>query len=385
MKKITSFNIILVTLNALLLVALTGVALSPSLPASDYYCVWPPNICKKFFPALNVFPGIKQEAKRFIVNSMGIRGEELSAGYTYKILAIGGSTTECAYLDQEETWPGLMQSMLNKDQDKFKVWVGNAGKSGFTTRDNIIEMKYLLRQLPQVDTVILLTGINDFGLRLMQDTGYDPYFLNKPENERYSLRRVFCVFPKGRTDLISPIERTKLWRLKEHVERFFSRNVVDPVGGFNLRNRKKRREASIFRDALPDLSSSLEEYARNLNILIDLARERSVRVIFMTQPTLWKPELPKEIEALLWYGFVGELGRQKEFYTPQALTAGMMMYNDVLLKVCGERGVEYIDLAAQLPKNLSVFYDEMHFNENGSCQVAGILSRYILKREPFKG
>jgi hypothetical protein len=42
---------------------------------------------------------------------------------------------------------------------------------------------------------------------------------------------------------------------------------------------------------------------------------------------------------------------------------------------------EGIDLATRLLKNDSIFYDDMHFNEGGSQEVARLISTYMLSPE----
>ena len=63
-------------------------------------------------PLPGVFPGISGPS-RVTANSLGIRGPELpprEAGY--RLLCLGGSTTECHYLDDEETWPHLLEGIV---------------------------------------------------------------------------------------------------------------------------------------------------------------------------------------------------------------------------------------------------------------------------------
>ena len=119
--------------------------------------VWPPHLNIVFRPDPDILPGVQGDA-RFVINSSGIRGDELADDQNYRILAIGGSTTECAYLDQGETWPYLLQNRLARVMGQ-KVWVGNVGKSGMNTRDHILHTKYLLPQFPKIDAVLLLVGV----------------------------------------------------------------------------------------------------------------------------------------------------------------------------------------------------------------------------------
>lgn len=48
-------------------------------------------------------------------------------------------------------------------------------------------------------------------------------------------------------------------------------------------------------------------------------------------------------------------------------------YNKTLRSVCRELGVPCIDLAAKLPKDTSVFYDDCHFNIAGCRQVVDVV------------
>src|SRR5215213_5859914 len=60
-------------------------------------------------------------------NSLGFRGPEPPADFKdhLTIVAVGGSTTECLFIPEGETWPDLLQQQL---QTSFnKVWVNNAG------------------------------------------------------------------------------------------------------------------------------------------------------------------------------------------------------------------------------------------------------------------
>jgi lysophospholipase L1-like esterase len=140
------------------------------------------------------------------------------------------------------------------------------------------------------------------------------------------------------------------------------------------------------REVLPDLSTALDEYARNLTQIIAVAKEKSVRLIFITQPSMWKPRLPDNLEALLWLGGVGDF--QKElgdpYFSAAALEKGMKAYNNTLLRVCRERQIECIDLAPTLEKDTTVFFDDVHFNEVGARKVAGAVSQYLLERSPFR-
>lgn len=122
-------------------------------PPNDLFLVWTPNLRERFNPAPETMPGVAGVA-HFDTNSLGLRGDEI--GGDYQILTIGGSTAECLYLDTAEAWPGALQANLRAAGADARV--GNAGRSGRNTRHHILQMRYLLPQMPEVDAVIALTG-----------------------------------------------------------------------------------------------------------------------------------------------------------------------------------------------------------------------------------
>jgi hypothetical protein len=133
------------------------------------------------------------------------------------------------------------------------------------------------------------------------------------------------------------------------------------------------------------MEMALWEYRHNLDVIVDLAGRHGVRVVFATQPVIWQAGLPEEVEDRLWFGGIGsfqsEVGRS--YYSVEALERAMEMYNDVTRRVCETRQVECIDLAALLPRDPSLFYDDCHFNEAGSERTAEQFARYLVQRPPL--
>lgn len=351
------------------------------------YFLFPPHLNLVFTPYQNVMPGISGESK-FKTNSQGIRGDELTSAHTYRILAIGGSTTQCDFLDQSEAWPFLLQKRLNNNAGHPHVWVGNAGKSGMNTRNPIMAMKYLPIKEMKIDAVILLIGINDLHKRLSRDSQYDPNFLAKPNAEDLLINGTFI----RRKEKDKPFfKKTALWQLltrgkRTLFEKPVKEKVIDKAGEIYITWREHRQKAAEIRTELPDLSAALAEYASNINKIIDMADKKSLRLIFMTQPTLWRSDLPKNLVALLWLGGIGDFQKEsgKPYYSVEALQEGMEKYNDVLRQICHQRDLECIDLSSMLEKDTSVFYDDVHFNENGARKVSNVLSKYLMSHEPFK-
>jgi lysophospholipase L1-like esterase len=384
LSKKTLVKAALVCVSSLIALVIGEASLRILSPRYDGYCIYPPHLNQVLHPLSAILPGVQGES-RFITNSRGVRDDELTAQYTYKVLAVGGSTTECLYLDQEEAWPYLVQKTLNERQHDAKVWVGNVGKSGLSTRDHVVELRYLLKQYAEIDALILLVGVNDLAFRLGQDSDYDPHFLDRPGAER---RILFRTFSNARELEEPAYKRTSLWRLFSTLKPAPGppRNFQDPEGRMYVRWREHRQNAAAIRQALPDLTSALQEYSQNINTIIDLAQSRSIRLIFVTQPVLWNANLPKDLNDLLWLGGVGDFQAEggKQYYSAEALSRAMGTYNSTLIETCRQRHVECFDLAPLLPKDTTIFYDDAHFNENGARSVAAALAMYLLEHGSLK-
>jgi hypothetical protein len=160
---------------------------------------------------------------------------------------------------------------------------------------------------------------------------------------------------------------------------------VDRGGEFVARARDHRRQATSFLEELPRLSEGLSLYESSLNVIVDVALAADRRLVFLTQPTLWREGLTAEENRSLWMGGprFDRLAPGAEFYSVRALADGMARYNQTLLRVCRERGVECIDVASRLPRDGATFWDDAHFTVEGSHFLGKLVADYLGAREPL--
>lgn len=349
------------------------------------YYVWPPHFRETFSLDLDVLKGASHESN-LTINAQGMRGDPLPEGERYRLLAIGGSTTICTYLDDGDAWPHLVQRRLEDALGKNSVWVGNVGRPGHITAHHRLQLEKLLAQYPEIDAVLILVGINDMLSRI--SSLRDPIALPPPGSNQ-QLRGVFSIFPGWDADSpwyrrtrIAQLLTTRSWSLPGQRAQG---PLVDARGEFVLRARDHRRQARSFLEELPGLPDGLAVYQRSLNQIVDAAQAAGVRLIFLTQPTLWREGLTAEEEASLWMGGprFDRLAPGAEFYSVRALADGMARYNQTLLRVCRERGVECIDVASQLSRDGVVFWDDAHFTVEGSRRLAQLVSDYLRAQAPL--
>lgn len=350
------------------------------------YFIWPPNFSMTFDAAENIPNGVTFPS-RMTINASGMRGDLPNDDHGYRILAVGGSTTICVYLDDSQAWPFLLQQDLNRSLGRDEVWVGNVGRPGHRTDHHILQMEKLLDQHPDIDMVVSLVGINDLITTLPFSGGNRA---NAPvQTERQMLVMSFSLFPGWDDDtpwyqrnLFGRINRLSTWRPLPGTAKL---QPMDANGDFVATLRGYRERAGRFRHAPPDLRVQRAEYAKNLSRMADVAESRNVRLLLVTQPALWSEELTADERKLLWAGGPPffRLRDGATYLSAEALASAMTSFNDTLLKVCRERNLECLDAAVRMERTTDNFYDDAHFTEKGSAILAGLISDYLLSRPPL--
>jgi lysophospholipase L1-like esterase len=341
------------------------------------YSVWPPNVYRVFRPDPGILPGIEGES-RFWTSSAGLRADEFSPDQRYRILALGGSTTECLYLDQEEAWPNLLQRRLAEALGT-SVWVGNAGISGRSSHHHALQAEYLLPQYPRIDAVLVLAGANDLLKRLGSDRDWTP----DPPREDLLLW-AFYQRPYGTS--LSASALVRLYSRYRALQRFRQEPLYQDAEGriYERWRRQRKRALAIVRD-LPDLRGALDIYGRNLERIAEVAAAHGASAVFVTQPALWREGLSPEELDLLWMGGLGRRGKGKRrYYAPEALAEGLRLFNERTLEVCRARRLLCVDLARWVPRDLSAFYDDLHFNEGGARTVARALAEALAASDGWR-
>ena len=379
----------LIILSILLSLFSMELALRVIYPAQTHYFVWQPGLQHHFFPDTSVLGGL-QSTTTFTINRFGLRtdnndlqnGPDLFHSHpgfeSGCYLCIGASTTEGLYLDDGNTWPAQFAKAAQRANDSTFRFIGNLAKSGCTMRENYIQLKYCVPQYRQVNTVFVMSGLNDMLRRLSLDTLYQPGFRFTPEIEDSLVHTIFLK--QGRGQGKTWLRRTALFYLLQnawHSHQPHSVNwmVQDNSGRIYSTWRNNRKQAKRFIDTLPDMTAALNEYAYIINRMIDEAEKQKLSLVFINESALWKDSMTNEEISKIWQGGIGKFQMESghAYYSPAALRHGLEMYNQKLLAVCATRGVRVIDIDSKLPHSLSVFYDDCHFTVLGAHEIGNIV------------
>lgn len=351
---------------SLLTLAVAEYLLRLKYPADNNYYVWYPNVVARFNADSNIIHGVSPHS-RFTINNMGVRGDKLPFTKVHKILCIGGSTTECLYLDDNLTWSALLQSKLGKN-----YWVGNIGKSGTKSVENYMHIKYATSQV-NPNYLLCTVGLNDM-LRYLAN-GNLPAVVNA--NERRM--RDTCL------QVVNPIpdkifKRLLLYKILQNAYRtMFPYKATDYLAqdkeGKAIKRWRLNRAAASIIDTTPNLENTLLIYESNLQAMIDEAKKNGNEIAFVEQCALWKDSMSADEMKLLWMGGTGNFQKEAghSYYSPRVLNTCLQQFNMVTEKVCTQNGIPFFNL--DIPKSADYFYDDCHFTIKGAEDVAGQIYR----------
>ena len=327
------------------------------------------NIHREYMPSPSIMPGISGKAI-FKNNSQGLRGTEIPArDKAYRILCVGGSTTECLYLDQSETWTTLLAGDLAAKLPSKPVWSAGAGMSG-TDAAQHLELLKEAAIINEMNCVVLLAGVNDMAKEL-----------NRTHKSLFAGRRTRvhnqAAQAKEEAEQEDREAKGAWWahlamfrRIETAVQKAGQTEplMAEDVLGRRYEARRQARMDAAKESEAPDLTGALTDYASRLQAIVDTLRAKRIRPVLVTQPVLWKKEgNPPEEERLFWFGLVP--GEPIKFLSTPKLRESMDRYNDVMKHVAAKNQVEVVDLSPMSGKKEN-FADDCHFSEAGALEVS---------------
>ncbi len=100
-------------------------------------------------------------------NDLGYRGPEIELPKpegTYRIVALGGSTTYSTGTTAEDSYSAQLQRILREDYGYPRVEVVNAGVSGYTSWETLVNFAFRVLEL-EPDMIVLYGAVNDLVAR----------------------------------------------------------------------------------------------------------------------------------------------------------------------------------------------------------------------------
>jgi len=300
-------------------------------------------------------------------NSLGFRGPELPSDFDSRltILAVGGSTTECLYLNDGKDWVTLLGGRLQ--QSHPSVWVNNAGIQGHSTFGHLALLKQVVLPLrPKI--VLLLIGVNDYALSSMNH-----WDSRCPDAGACAAITRFSWLLRWSYLLSVPYA----WSLHREAVASGVAAYAMHDGPFVLATLPTTNETDAVRESYVQghRTRYLPGYRHRVMEIIAACRKAGVEPVLITQPHLLgsenDPETGVPLSTISMGGISGAL-----FWIL------LEEYNGVLREVAAKENVFLIDLAHYIPKSSRYYYDLLHFSNEGSALVADAVSSRLVSWLP---
>ena len=291
-------------------------------------------------------------------NSIGFRGPNPPADVQnhFSLVTIGGSTTQCFFLSDGQTWTAQLGK--NLEQSFKSVWVNNAGLDGHTTHGHLILLEDFITNLhPKV--ALFLVGVNDIARAAISDWDAE----NVKSGVQFGSVKAFIKSLSAYSEVVSLFLNG--YRSYTAYKAGLIHDQVDLTQRGYLDVPEAEQRENFLQNVKPEF---INGYQERLIKIVEICRKNGIEPVFVTQPLLvgfgTDDVTGVDLARVRAYG-----PRQTGKMYWDVLEA----YNDVTRKVAKDQGVLLVDLAREMPKSSRYFYDFIHFSPQGAHVVADIL------------
>jgi len=296
---------------------------------------------------------ITTDAKGFRIT----RAVDYNSDKTFRIFAIGGSTSDQTFLDDRATWTHLLQERLALTTG-LDVEVVNAGVTGLRLQHHVWTLRNIIDLHP--DIVLFLIGINDWNQHIKE--------MFSKEARPLPLRvRAAMIWDDMR------LRNTLLGKITFAIYAMMSKNEILTKVEYGDTYAKERGSLNRTRVFSFHPDTVHPEYIRHLSEISDICRSKNIKCVFITQPTGYQEGIDHEFRNALW---------MTPPYDDYTLDFGSMiyiasLYNDFLVRFARENNHYVCDAASALVPGFENFYDDCHFNTQGARNMSVIVGKCL--------
>jgi lysophospholipase L1-like esterase len=263
---------------------------------------------------------------------------------------LGGSTTECTYVDEDLRFPYLVGRWLERDAH-LKVNSYNAGRSGNNT---LHCLNILLNKVVNLkpDIVVLMENINDLAILMYEKTYWNTNPSRSPIQERLPAFKTVGQDLRQTFYLVRDLTIPNLSRELKKIFAFPGKTKGDEFHGV------RGQTITIDQDLL------VREFSLNLQTFINICRARGITPVLMTQASRLTENPDPLIKKMM-----GSL-EAGQGITYAAFKGAFDRLNQAIRDVGAKNQVLVIDLAREIPPVKENISDVAHFNDQGSRLVA---------------
>ena len=305
-------------------------------------------------------------------NSLGFRGREFAFSKpdnVYRIVALGGSTTYSSGVnDFENSYTSLLEKYLH-ESGFDAVEIINAGASGYTSHQNLINMQF--RVLPlQPDLMIVYQGFNDIQARFVYPSSrylgdrsgsLRPFVrgIFMPNITEYSTALRILGIRLGVTSSHSALD----WHLQRRPNSYVGDTFIQqfqvetyPSGIF-----KEVSAAEILAENPP------VHFERNTAHMLALANHSDVNILLVTMA------LDDDFHETAGIA-------TRRFSTSDEFVFAMAQHNELIRSLGAQFNSPVFDLADVFPDDYTLFTDGLHMTEKGNRLRAQLIGDFVIRQ-----
>jgi lysophospholipase L1-like esterase len=304
---------------------------------------------------------------RFSTNELGFRGPPLAIPKEtreYRVFLVGGSTTECMFVDDSQSPERILQTLLTKLLPGRPVSVYNAGHHGDCSYDHVAIVAHRIALL-EPNLIVVFAGANDQRAAIQNR---DYLHRASAKGERPSL---LTLLKFAATEFQIPrLLHAVFHRLVDRRERLERITYTT-----NFRRNVSLKEGLTLSNLAPRVD--VAPYGRNLATLAGITKAQGAQMLFVTQASTWNSQI--DPDAARWHWMNVDYSEGK-YYREDLMDRTLEMHNEEMRRVAGAQGVPVLDVAHLIPKSLEYFYDDMHFNPKGAATYASLVARSLAEQ-----
>jgi hypothetical protein len=289
---------------------------------------------------LAVVDGLEDRLYRLHVDGNGfIMPSKVHDKADREVVFLGGSTTECHYMDEDVRFPYLVGRELEKTIG-LKINSYNGGHAG----NNTLHCIFLLqgKVVPMHPRIaVLMEDINDL-TSLMVLGGY------------WTPHATRGIVQEKEYDIVTT------WVLKH----FAGYKRLDTTGDDEFLSERKRL-------AHLDPAAFSEAYRKNIELFVFVCRQHGITPVLMTQFNRIAENLPDNLSRQI------APMREAWRFTYAQYRDTYSALNETVRAVAKEQNVALVDLDREVPKSPEFMYDIVHLNAKGSRRVAGVVAKAL--------
>ena len=280
-------------------------------------------------------------------NMYGLRTKNFTPN-GIEVLAVGGSTTDQRYIDDQEEWVSIFEAQTG-------LRSANAGVDGQSTYGHIKNFEKWFNKIPNLSPkyIIFYVGLNDFS----KDEGYKYDRLSLPEISK---------------DFLYYWNTSHLEYLRKLLDGIYqARKAQIGHGAVDLSTVELTSFGLIDKSLYKSLmEKKIQSYRSRLIRLASESQSMGAIPVFVTQSTAEEVFFAKKGKA---FSFISDAysvqinGIDRVNMRRILNQATMDICDDLLVKMC-------IDLAKELKFNLSDFYDKGHNTPSGAEKIGRYLA-----------